>query len=361
MAGLTAIREAGARAEPPGPEAPLAARRLGGAAAMGRFGDGGMGRSGAAAALAQFNESETMDKARLALWMGGGALSLLLCAGVAWWGYKLVLREVLGVPVVEAGEGPMRIAPAEPGGMVAPHQGLAVNEVAAQEPSEPSDVLLLAPPTPGLAPEDMALAPGAAEAAAPSPEVATAGVTLTATPLPPAPGGRAMTPDEVLALADSIAAGAAPLAALSFDGIAPPPAAAAAGPAVIPASVPGVAVSLRPPSRPASALAGVSATAVSAETAPAQIALTADIPAGTALVQLGAFDSPEIAAAEWDRLQGVFGDFLSGRERVIQEAESGGRTFFRLRAMGFADLADARRLCAALTAEEAGCIPVVVR
>jgi hypothetical protein len=46
---------------------------------------------------------------------------------------------------------------------------------------------------------------------------------------------------------------------------------------------------------------------------------------------------------------------------VIQSAESGGRTFYRLRAEGFADEDDARRFCAAITAEGPDCIPVAVR
>ncbi len=46
---------------------------------------------------------------------------------------------------------------------------------------------------------------------------------------------------------------------------------------------------------------------------------------------------------------------------MIQKAESGGRTFYRLRAMGFADLSDARRFCSALVAGNADCIPVTTR
>ncbi|MFD1809072.1 SPOR domain-containing protein [Gemmobacter lanyuensis] len=38
-----------------------------------------------------------------------------------------------------------------------------------------------------------------------------------------------------------------------------------------------------------------------------------------------------------------------------------GRTFYRLRAQGFSDEADARRFCAAITAEGAECIPVTLR
>jgi len=78
-------------------------------------------------------------------------------------------------------------------------------------------------------------------------------------------------------------------------------------------------------------------------------------------VQLGAFDSDEIARSQWDKIQGRFGDFLEGKSRIVQKAESGGRTFYRLRAMGFEDLSDARRFCSALLAENADCIPVVTR
>jgi hypothetical protein len=45
----------------------------------------------------------------------------------------------------------------------------------------------------------------------------------------------------------------------------------------------------------------------------------------------------------------------------VQKASSGGRVFYRLRAMGFDDLGDARRFCSALVAENADCIPVVTR
>ena len=52
---------------------------------------------------------------------------------------------------------------------------------------------------------------------------------------------------------------------------------------------------------------------------------------------------------------------MEGKRRVIQEASRGGRTFYRLRAMGFEDLSDARRFCAVLLADNADCIPVTTR
>jgi len=113
----------------------------------------------------------------------------------------------------------------------------------------------------------------------------------------------------------------------------------------------------------ASALTGAATTPAPAAAAPTtEVAIsTATFPAGTKLVQLGAFPTPDVAAEAWGKLSGEFGDYMNGKDRVIQVAQSSGRTFYRLRATGFQDLADARRFCAALDAGNAECIPVVVR
>jgi hypothetical protein len=83
------------------------------------------------------------------------------------------------------------------------------------------------------------------------------------------------------------------------------------------------------------------------------------IPLGTRLVQLGAYGSEEVARAEWANAIANFGDYMVGKERIVQQAETGGRIFWRLRALGFADLSEARRFCAVLVSDGANCIPVV--
>jgi cell division protein FtsN len=87
---------------------------------------------------------------------------------------------------------------------------------------------------------------------------------------------------------------------------------------------------------------------------------TASFATGTDLVQLGAFSSPALAAEEWARLESRFGALMNGRERVVQVSTQSSGTWYRLRASGFADRDDARRFCAALQAEGAECIAVVV-
>jgi hypothetical protein len=132
---------------------------------------------------------------------------------------------------------------------------------------------------------------------------------------------------------------------------------------VLPASVPGIARSLRPSARPAAFIRSAPSEASSSgrnRDRVEEIPVT-DLPDGTRLVQLGAYDTAEIAREEWERIAGRFPDFFDDRPRVIEAAESGGQTFFRLRAAGFDDLAGSRRFCAVLVAQGTACIPVTVR
>lgn len=300
----------------------------------------------------------------------GAAVSCALIVGVGVWGYKLVVRDVSGIPVVRAISGEMRVLPENPGGEVSLHTGLSVNEVAAVgEAAAPEDSVALAPTMAGLAEEDLEAQPMAEseemialdETLQAGPSEVQVPVALNADQLVDAP----LTTTDILALADQIAAGAKPLSDLA-DGETIEPTLSVAGQVVpqIAPSVPGVAVSLRPTARPKSAsAAGVEAALAAAVAVPevSDAVMTEEIVAGTKLVQLGAFPSAEVAAAEWDRLTGRFGDVMSGKSRVIQSATSGGKDFYRLRAQGFAELNDARRFCAAMVAENVDCIPVVVR
>jgi hypothetical protein len=167
-----------------------------------------------------------------------------------------------------------------------------------------------------------------------------------------------MTPAEVLALADTVAAGARPAEAEEQDMVAAAVAEALARPVIerIPEDVPGVRVAYRPPPRPGS----VTAAAAAPAPGPTEAELvTPAVAPGTVLVQLGAYESAQVAAADWESLSAVFAEFMGGKARVIQAAETSGESFFRLRAQGFAGMEDANRFCAVLIAEGARCVPVV--
>ncbi len=275
------------------------------------------------------------------------AVSLALVVGVSVWGYRLVMRDVTGLPVIQRAAGEMRVRPDDPGGLLAQHQGLAVNAVAADGAAEkPADRLVLAPRPVTLTAEDQPSEPemvailqqGAARQDDPS------GATDGADDLGAFddPGARAgLDQAEAIAsvLADLVGDTSGPIQSQTQA-------------QVLRVSAPGgLGVSLRPKLRPRWAR----------QPAPPSPSPEIDpdkIPPGTRVAQLGAFDDPQVARAEWTRLQSRFAPYMLGKSRVIQAAQSGGRQFWRLRAMGFTDLADARRFCSALLAEQADCIPV---
>lgn len=287
--------------------------------------------------------------------LAGGLTSLALVVGLGVWGYKLAVRDVNGVPVIQALDGPMRIAPADPGGEVAVNQGLAVNTVAAVGiAAPPPEKLVLAPRPVELAPEDTAglgatPMPGLSEASAPT-ELLTGNPDLALAAAPPT---ESANPTEVAvdaALAEAL--GEIPGDAAVVDDM------PLAEEMVDPAPEGAITVSPRPKARPGARAAVAAAPEEAVAMAAANEVDPATIAPGTRLVQFGTFDTAEEARAEWVRLQGRFGELMAEKAMVVQPAESGGRTFYRLRAHGFEDEADARRFCSAFVSENAVCIPV---
>lgn len=332
--------------------------------------------------------------ANMANWLGAAA-SIALVVGIGVWGYRVMARDVSGVPIVQAMSGPMRVAPKDPGGTLADHQGLAVNNVAGNGAAEgPADRLVLAPVPAGLSSEDVATgalmtqpvsAPVTTEAALS--DAPTAALTEPAAPIQPA----AAELDPIQILANQLADGAVPLSAVALSETAPKPVqdtsqdiVLASAVVVQPSSIteelaalarelpPGLERSLRPRVRPAALRTASLQGGLAAPTEPTAVAAAigasevrelaaSSLPNGTRLVQIGIFNSPDAARKEWGKLDARFGDYLGDKDRVVQKAKRGGREFYRLRVHGFADLSDARRFCAAFMAQNVDCIPVVTK
>ena len=302
----------------------------------------------------------------LANW-AGAITSLGLTAGLAVWAVDLTFRDVSAVPVILALEGPMRIAPEEPGGVVAPFQGMALSDITSGGAAAPApEQIVLAPP------------PVLLDAPAQSERIAAA-VAVDEAP-------EASGPEIDLAEVDAPEVAAEPDAVPSEIAEAPVPEDGAidfrsAIAAAVAEAQPGIATSVRPRPRPAARLAAstpidapaqLGGVAVASAGAPDRSLADAvlasgreidasSLPAGTRVVQLGAYDGPDAARAAWGGLEARFADYLAGKSRMVELARSGGRDFWRLRAAGFADGAEARRFCAELVARDAECIPVTVR
>lgn len=251
-----------------------------------------------------------------AVTLAGGVASIVLVAALATWGTKTVLRDIHGVPVVRAVAGDMRIAPETPGGEIAANEGLSVNAVAGGDAGEiPVDRLALAPAPERLSEGDLTAAPLAGPE--PAPEAA---------PVEPA-----APQDANLAVLMEVLANAP----------------------AIDASVPGVARSLRPAPRPAS----LSRPPLAAPAVTASAIVGTPVVSGHA-VQLGTFQTADLARADWSRLQRRHAAELGSMSPLVIETSIGGQAFFRLRTAGLDGMDAARRLCGALVAGGSQCIPV---
>lgn len=322
--------------------------------------------------------------------LAGAAVFAALVVGLGLWAYRLGTRDATEVPIIRAMEGPARVAPDDPGGLQAAHQGLEVNAVLAGRPApEPTATAAALPEA--LAGEDapqgelVQAAPAALAARVLAEEAGTvAGTDAGSGPVPrdaavaivapadlaPADLSPAAPVDADLTVAalpaDPLIGDGAPIAALPADddGAAEAPSAsprprpaglvvsrakpAAAAPAAKPAAAeaPAVRTASTPAAKPAAPAAAVS---------------TASPRAGSRLVQLGAFDSESSARKAWDQLVARNPDLLSSKQLVAERATSNARVFYRLRVAGFDSSDQTRQMCEALRARGIDCIPVTVQ
>lgn len=313
----------------------------------------------------------------------GALISVGLILVLAVWAFKLAVRDVSGVPVIRSLAGEARTAPAEPGGELSTRTGLAVNSVAGGAKARIAGDVAVAPPATGLEAQDLAMGKFGATAQQPTStdEMPLLDESSRIIPLPDgeaaALGEATVAPDavEMAVISDGPAADAPVNEALT-DLAGRETQDVAINQALIEASTlqPLAAEpvqSIRPVPRPrrvAAATAVVATDAAPAASRPvAPQAVAAEEPAqakvasGSAMVQIGAFDSDALAKGEWKRVSAKFGNLFDGKSRVVQEAQSGGRTFWRLRAGGFGSKDEARKFCAALIAGGIDCIPATAK
>lgn len=336
--------------------------------------------------------------ARLTHYLGALA-SVGLMVGLLAWGWQLVSRDVSGVPVIRAIEGEARTAPDDPGGELNNYSGLAVNNVAAGVAAGRTQELAIAPSATGLSAEDVAMGALGATAREPS-NPSDVPLTFDGEPITPLSDREAQAAAEAAALAAAELAAAEDAVSQAVISDAPAlegpvtevvtdengaPADQAIALALAEAQAAQAAgvlqVSQRPAPRPRTARVAATAPAASASaSAPQAGAVPAPAPAprsaeaapapaaeavesvrpasGAQLVQIGAFDSNGIAQSEWNRLASKFGGQFAGKGQVIQQHQANGRTFWRLRAAGFANRAEAQEFCAALKVGGTDCIPI---
>ena len=222
-------------------------------------------------------------------------------------GWHVLTQHREGVPVVQPEPGPMRVKPANPGGL----QVAGANNDIFSGGSDTNDAKLAPPPQ---TPDPQALRAMEPPKAAPvhmrPPAQMTAAPTAIVQP-PPLPVAREAAPVPV-------PAAPAPTAKPTVAALAPP-----------------------------------------AARTEDQHAATADTrqPAagGGVQVQLAALSSEQAARTEWDRLEHRWPDLLRGHQPAFSQTQHDGHVFWRVRASGFADLTQAAVFCEHIRAKGGGC------
>lgn len=208
------------------------------------------------------------------------------------------------VPIIRADERPVKVPPANPGGMKVPDQNMYI--LNRDRPVDSRVEQLLPPP----------------ETPLPRPTPAVPVVTEA----PPAPQASAPTPAPAPSPAPAAAAAAAP----------PPP---------LPAPV------AAPAAAPVESMPAVTA-------APAAARKAAAGGAGYRL-QVGAVRSPAAAQQEWKRLQRMAHDVLGRMGEKTERIDDAGRgVFYRILAGPVADAAAAAHACGELKRRKVGCLIV---
>ena len=288
-------------------------------------------------------------KINMIFYWTGAALSLFLLAGAIGWSYQLIVRDVNQIPIVRAQLGPLRVAPDNPGGLTAANQGLSVTQLAVNEKPLLSNEIYLAPAAEILNEENLALKvteedeSNKVDGAFEIKEVnAENSMNLGVLPGQKEVDSRSNDVGVLSKVAFSqkkIEIENAVSLALSIT------------------NEPDKSLSwLRPKIRPVGFYRNGNIT----EDQIVSNVPMPKLPTGSALVQLGAFDSKSLAESEWQRFEKILGSILIPKKMVVQKAESGGKIFYRLRASGFSDISDARQFCTAIS-DKVACIPVVTR
>ena len=250
----------------------------------------------------------------------GGAVRLLGAAAVVaglgvlgWYVYDRVL--VVGgsgeIPLIEADDGPTKIRPEDPGGLVVPNQDKLIYETLDGEvPDEIVERLLPAPeePLPQPAPAELTTGPAVE---APAPEPPSTAEQADIPPLPPAQ----LEPEAAPAIAETSAA------------LPPPPESVAEAPEpALPAP--------EPDAEPTTG--------------------------GVYLVQLASFRETAEADKAWRQLAKQHGDLLNEFTARVERADLGAElgVFYRLRVGPFGDEAAASALCDALKSRNLDCLIV---
>jgi hypothetical protein len=254
------------------------------------------------------------EEMRRMVYLGGGAAVIVLLGVIAY--FVATGSGSDSVPVIQAQTTPVKVKPADPGGLAVTTQGSGLltngsSSAVAPAPETPDPAALAA----AAQQEQQASGPQPAKPAATTP-------TPTPTPAPatPAPAQAAATQAPAVSIPSVPETPAAPGSKQTATNVSPPSKEAA--------KTHDLAQEYRPPA--------------------------ADHH-GPVRVQLAALDSRDAAMKEWDHLSHRMPALFDGRRPIFAQAQVNGHTWWRVRTAGFSSIAEASKFCEDVRAHGSAC------
>jgi cell division protein FtsN len=302
---------------------------------------------------ASVDDEQEEEGSRLPLLIVIGLLVFAAFAGVVWLAYTQgVQKGREDAPrMIVADQGPVKTAPANPGGTKNPYTGLKIYQSPAPPDDVNDDASTPAPPSPAggsVNQSTAATSPSLAPVIRPAPSDISPKVAA----IPPTTSGPVATAPQTPPAAKPQAA--KPVVVASTPPVTYSPPATSDG-----------RVATKAPAKLAAATPSTSAEASNPPAQTTQAAVPATPPAvkpavtstGAFVLQIGAYKSEDEASAAWKAFQSKH-PMVGGYESDIKKADLGDKgIWYRLRVSSFSDKTEAGNFCAKLKADGGDCIP----
>ena len=258
-------------------------------------------------------------------------ISIFLLGGFLYWGYGAFVQSESKVTVITAPDGPLKVLPEDPGGNLASHLGFSVNSV--QESGQvagPSAKIFLAPPAISVQESDLRSLSGFGDS--------NGAIDLKS------------SINDALAVIFKDTNTLSEVTFLNLKEI--PIKEDIVEKAIVSKSL------ARPEKRPIKIVSAILHQDLVAQIVLNQVKASMVDSKDELMVHLGSFKNKVLASADVENFVVRHKGYLTDKTVFLQKSETGGRSIYRMRAIGFSNISEMKKFCAIINSFGNDCMPI---
>jgi hypothetical protein len=258
-------------------------------------------------------------------------ISIFLLGSFLYWGYGVIVQSESKVTIIKASDGPLKVLPEDPGGNLASHLGFSVNLV--QESGQvagPSAKIFLAPPAISVQESDLRSLSGFGDS--------NGAIDLKS------------SINDALAVIFKDTDTLSETTFLNLKEI-----------SIKKDITENTAVSnsfARPEKRPIKIVSATLHQDLVAQIVLNQVKASMVDSKDELMVHLGSFKNKVLASADVENFVVRHQGYLTNKTVFLQKSETGGRSIYRMRAIGFSNIAETKKFCAIINSFGNDCMPI---